>query len=251
MTLVFTRAAVVTSLLTSQTVLGFAMIDLLRAARQSDKSPADALAGVILTELDANKDNKITFAELGSYVDNVLVTLGSDQGSNDEVKGYVLTVGSLMDVDDNGEIDTSELQQTTSSLVSLAGGKQLGRALFLLTELKERNTADRLVEAEDIAVDFLNILDSDSDGLAGSDEIDAFLSNGMFGWNRDTAEEVIQEVDEDNNGNLSPEELDGFLITLATDYTYLFSRLYVYVRVYQLTGIDRANEFAEILSGRM
>lgn len=59
------------------------------------------------------------------------------------------------------------------------------------------------LQAQDIAVDFGNILDSNSDGMATFDEVDSFLDTGPFAWHRDTVKAVFQWSDEDNDGHLT------------------------------------------------
>ncbi|XP_064617036.1 uncharacterized protein LOC135481036 [Liolophura sinensis] len=134
MTLVF-LTAVLTVLLTSPAALGFRMVDLFRSSRQSVKSPAGALVGVIMQELDADNDSTVSLSELGHYVDTKLGRIGPNERTTAEAKGYILTLGSLVDVDNNGAADKSELERATSLLVSLAGDIQVGRVLDMLLDI--------------------------------------------------------------------------------------------------------------------
>lgn len=62
---------------------------------------------VALEELDANNDDRIELSEVEAFIDRYVLGTGPARSRNAEVKGYLLTVASLIDLDDDGMLTRS------------------------------------------------------------------------------------------------------------------------------------------------
>ncbi|XP_064609813.1 uncharacterized protein LOC135473834 [Liolophura sinensis] len=209
----------------------------------SIQSPANAIVTVALEELDANNDDKIELSEVGDFIDRYVLGTGPARSRNAEVKGYLLTVVSLIDLDDNGLVTRTELRRAASKLINLAGVVQVGRAIELPLNYKHGDL-DLNAMAEGIAVDFQNIHDTNNDGLLSSGEIETLLDRIVFDWSRAFIDGLATDSDTNNDGNLSQSETRQFLSNMATNYSFILRRIYIYIRVHRLAGKQAADEWA-------
>ncbi|XP_064614120.1 uncharacterized protein LOC135477843 [Liolophura sinensis] len=216
-----------------RTVHGFQMTDMRTQVQQTDNlqqstmTPAYALVNEVVRLLDTNNDGEVALSEFGARLDTRF-------RSDSVIKGYLLTVASIIDVDENGQINRNELHRAISKLMSLAGLQQIGRGFEILYSFHGfRNTAALI---EYIALDFANVLDSDDDGLVSVDEIRALVSRPKTLGFDEGFGEIATNSDTNRDGYLNLTEARQFLYTLASDNLWILRHIYVYFRVSNLAG---------------